>query len=150
MILLKRILIGIRKIFSRLLEKLREADDRAYLIEKRFSEMRDRMREKHYFDSGGRWWLFLGALCYRNKLLTHIEENRSTSDGEYFSSLLNNKPNKIYRDIEAAVKKIKDWLSILEDAGQLSGRTSSAIPHPAIPQDAFANLIKSAPELNLE
>ena len=51
--LLKAFSSGLRRVLKKLLEKVKTDNQRAYLIDQRFSEMRQKMREKYYFRNGG-------------------------------------------------------------------------------------------------
>lgn len=47
--LLKLFSLGLKRVFKKLWEKMKAADQRAYLVDQRFNEMRQKMREKYYF-----------------------------------------------------------------------------------------------------
>lgn len=51
--LLKLFSLGLKRVFKKLWEKVKAADQRAYLVDQRFNEMRQKMREKYYFGNGG-------------------------------------------------------------------------------------------------
>lgn len=84
------------------------------------------------------------VMAYRNKLLTHREENRYSEAGQQFSTLLQNGQRNVYRDIEVGVSKVKDWL----DTQDLGGRSSASKAHIEINLHDFEELIKSAPTFN--
>lgn len=51
--LLKAFSSGLKRVLKKLWEKVKADNQRAYLIDQRFSEMRQKMREKYYFGNGG-------------------------------------------------------------------------------------------------
>jgi len=86
------------------------------------------------------------VMAYRNKLLTHYEENKLSGKAKAFADLLQGNEFKIFRDLEKAVKVIEDWV---ESRVPMNYVVTSTL-HSVFPKDDFVGLIKSADSFNLK
>lgn len=78
---------------------------------------------------------------YRNKLVAHAIENKISGDGDKYAQLLKKWP-RIFRDIEAGVEKVFEWMHNLKDVDH----NLTAKLHPVFESDHFIELLKVSPD----
>lgn len=76
---------------------------------------------------------------YRNKLVAHAIENKISGDSAKYVELLKNWP-RIFRDIEAGVAKVFEWINSLEYVDH----SLTANLHPKFESEHFAELLNCA------
>lgn len=80
-------------------------------------------------------------MAYRNKLVAHAIENKISGESAKYEQLLNTWP-RIFRDIEAGVEKVFEWIYAHADVDH----RLTAKQHPVFELEHFIELIKNAPD----
>jgi hypothetical protein len=78
---------------------------------------------------------------YRNKLVAHAIDNKISGESAKYTQLLRAWP-RIFRDIEAGVGKVFEWIDELEEVDH---RLTAKL-HPAFEMGDFIELLKIAPD----
>jgi hypothetical protein len=78
---------------------------------------------------------------YRNKLVAHAIENKISGESDKYVQLLKTWP-RIFRDIEAGVEKVFEWMHSLKDVDH----NLTAKLHPAFELEHFTELLKVSPD----
>ena len=78
---------------------------------------------------------------YRNKLVAHAIENKISGESAKYSELLKAWP-RIFRDIEAGVEKVFEWMRSFKD---FDHRLTATL-HPSFELEHFVELLKEAPD----
>lgn len=78
---------------------------------------------------------------YRNKLVAHAMDNKISGESAKYVDLLKAWP-RIFRDIEAGVEKIFEWMHSLKDVDQ----RFTAKVHPTFEVEHFIELLKGSPD----
>lgn len=80
-------------------------------------------------------------MVYRNKLVAHAIENKISGESTKYVQLLKAWP-RIFRDIEAGVAKVFEWMHSLKDVDH----NLTAKLHPNFEFEHFVELLKCAPD----
>lgn len=78
---------------------------------------------------------------YRNKLVAHAIENKISGESNKYIQLLKTWP-RIFRDIEAGVEKVFEWMHSLTDADH----QLTSMLHPAFEREHFVELLNGSPD----